>query len=335
MSRLVVVSNRVGPMEEADARAGGLAVALRDALKRTGGVWFGWSGQVDAAPPEQPHVTVRGRVTFATVDLGPEDYEDYYKGFANGSLWPLFHYRLGLFEYNRREYAGYRRVNAEFARKLGPLLRPDDIIWVHDYHLIPLGAELRRAGHANRIGIFLHTPLPTTEVMIALPCHDGLMQALCAYDLVGLQTKTDLRAFTDYIENEAGGSVGGDGGGGECIVRAFGRTLRAGAFPISIDTETFAATAASAADAEHTLRLKRSLLDRHLIIGVDRLDYSKGLVPRFESIGQLLTAWPEHRSRVTFLQIAPPSRGDIAQYQELRSRLEGAAGHINGRFAEF
>ncbi|WP_119461189.1 alpha,alpha-trehalose-phosphate synthase (UDP-forming) [Rhodospirillaceae bacterium SYSU D60014] len=329
MARLIIVSNRVSQPDAAGARAGGLAVALRDALKKNGGIWFGWSGQVTEQPAEELRIVTRGRVTYATADLTPQDHDDYYLGFANSALWPLFHYRLDLFEFNRQHYEGYRRVNAAFAAKLAPLVQPDDIIWVHDYHFIPLGVELRRAGIGNRMGIFLHTPFPATEVMIALPSHDDLMESVCAYDLVGLQTKRDLHAFDDYITREVGGEVLGH----RCV-RVFDRTLCADAFPISIDTENFATMAAEAAQAEQTRRLVDSLVGRELIIGVDRLDYSKGLVARFEAFERLLAKYPEHRSQVTLMQIAPPSREDIEQYQQIRAALEAAAGRINGHFAD-
>jgi len=201
---------------------------------------------------------------------------------------------------------------------------------VHDYHLIPLGAELRRLGIINRIGFFLHTPFPAVEVLTALPGHEVLARSLCAYDLVGFQTANDVRAFSDYLTYEAKIRVGTDG-----HVEAFGRSLRIAAFPIGIDTDEFAVIARDAAAAPDTNRLRRSLQGRQLIIGVDRLDYSKGLPNRFVAFQELLTRWPEHHARVTLLQIAPHSRAEIAQYRSLRRELESLAGRINGRFAEF
>ncbi len=264
------------------------------------------------------------------MDLSHADHRAYYLGYANSVLWPLFHYRLGLFEFRRDTFEGYLRVNAAFAAALAPLLLPDDLVWVHDYHLIPLGAELRKRGVQNRIGFFLHIPFPTTEVLTALPGHERLVEALCAYDLIGFQTVNDLRAFTDYIVNEARGETASDG-----TFTAFGRRGRAGAFPISIDTEGFARAAEHAAGAPDMKRLSESLVGRALIIGVDRLDYSKGLPHRFEAFDQLMERWREHRSRVTLMQVAPPTRGQVAQYRALRRELEGLAGHVNGKYAEF
>ena len=330
MARLVVVANRVALPRERAGAAGGLAVALREALRRNGGLWFGWSGELSDQPSPTPQIVTAGKITYATLDLNAEDHRAYYLGYANSVLWPLFHYRLGLFEFKRDLFAGYLRVNAAFAAALAPLLRPDDVIWVHDYHLIPLAAELRKQGVQNRIGFFLHIPFPTTEVLTALPGHEQLVEALCAYDLIGFQTATDLRAFADYVVSEARGDMAADG-----TFMAFGRRGRAGAFPISIDTDEFARVAARAAGAPEMRRLGESLVGRALIIGVDRLDYSKGLPHRFEAFGQLMERWPEHRSRVTLMQVAPPTRGQVAQYRALRRELEGLAGHVNGKYAEF
>ncbi|WP_119678203.1 alpha,alpha-trehalose-phosphate synthase (UDP-forming) [Indioceanicola profundi] len=330
MSRLVVVSNRVGLPSSRGGRAGGLEVALTEALQAKGGLWFGWSGQVAEATSTAPKLTTLNDITYATVDLGHSDHRPYYEGYANGALWPIFHYRLDLLRYVREEFDGYLRVNARLAAMLAPLLQPDDVIWVHDYHLIPLASELRRLGVGNRIGFFLHTPLPSPDVLVALPGHAALTEALAAYDLVGFQTRRDLHAFQSYIREEAGGEVTDDG-----HILAFSRVFRAGAFPIGIDTPTMETLSTEAAESEEARRLRDSLAGRSLIIGVDRLDYSKGLPHRLAAFEHLLATRPEHRGNVTLLQIAPPSRSALAQYKALRRELEQAAGRINGRFAEF
>src|SRR4051812_45562851 len=193
MTRLVVVSNRIADPRK--TAAGGLAVALGDVLNNTGGMWFGWSGKVvETADGGQPgegqlHTQQAGAVKLVTLDLSREDHDTFYAGYANGVLWPVFHYRLDLADLDPRYITGYRRVNQMFARKLKPLLREDDIIWVHDYHLIPLAAELRALGCTQRIGFFLHIPLPPSLILAAIPGHDWLMRALFAYDLVGFQSQ--------------------------------------------------------------------------------------------------------------------------------------------------
>jgi trehalose 6-phosphate synthase len=159
--RLVVVSNRVTPTEGAKPDSGGLAVAIRSALQESGGIWFGWSGEVAEEPIDEPWITVDGPLTFATLDLSRRDYDEYYIGYANRVLWPLFHYRSALVEFSRRYLAGYLRVNQMFAQKLAPMLSAEDLVWVHDYHLIPLGEELRKLGRTQPIGFFLHTLPPS------------------------------------------------------------------------------------------------------------------------------------------------------------------------------
>ncbi len=332
--RLVVVSNRVAvPRQGRSGGEGGLAVGVKAALEESGGMWFGWSGKTvehEAAEPEGTGVFQSGAITYAMIDLSRRDYEEYYSGFANRSLWPLFHYRLDLADFNRRYLAGYQRVNGLFARRLRPLLRDDDLLWVHDYHLIPMAEQLRHMGCNQTMGFFLHIPWPAIEVLLALPNHRALVQALCAYDLVGFQTEEYRKAFLDYCRYELGAEVDSDG-----TVRAFGRTLRTGAFPISIDTDALAEAAREAAESRQVARLRDSIRDRDLIIGVDRLDYSKGLLVRVQAYEHLLRAYPANRGRVVMLQIAPPSRSDVPEYMKLRHEMEAACGHLNGAFAEF
>ena len=330
MSRLIVVSNRVAPIVEGKAAAGGLAVAVLAAFKRVGGIWFGWSGEVVAAPQQHAKTFRSGRLSYATVDLSQRDYEEYYNGFANSTLWPLFHYRLDLTEFNRRTFAGYLRVNGLFASSLSPILEPDDMIWVHDYHLIPFAEQLRQMGHEQRMGFFLHTPFPVPEILVSLPNHEAMVRSLCAYDVVGFQTETDRRAFVTYLVQEARAEVIDDK-----RVHAFGRVVHVERYPISIETADIEKQSETAGRARQTARLRESLSDRDLIIGVDRLDYSKGLPQRLEAFHQLLENYAENRNRVTFMQIAPPTRSEVAEYIEIRRELETKAGHINGKFAEF
>ncbi|MBL28653.1 MAG: alpha,alpha-trehalose-phosphate synthase (UDP-forming) [Rhodospirillaceae bacterium] len=329
MTRLVVVSNRVPSISDEDRTAGGLAVAMRAALKKNGGVWFGWSGEVSENPSPEPNVQRRGAVTHAVIDLSEEDYEEYYSGYSNTCLWPLFHYRLDLFRYDRKHYEGYQRVNAQFARTLLPFIEEGDVVWIQDYHLIPLGQQLRELGVTAPIGFFLHIPVPTPQVMLALPNHQDIMRALCAYDLVGVQTAPDQRALRVFLTDYCGGTSYDT-----ATVNAFGRTVSIGAFPIGIDAEEFASMAMQAQNAQQTRRLSDSMRGRALVIGVDRLDYSKGLIHRFESFERLLAKWPENQGEVSFLQIAPPSRSDVESYAEIRRELEEKAGHINGQFSD-
>ncbi len=330
MSHLVVVSNRVAAPNHGKGAEGGLAVALRGALKENGGLWFGWSGKVAERPSPNPHITGSDRITYATVDLTESDYDEYYNGFANSVLWPLFHYRLDLMDFSRRSLNGYQRVNSLFAQRLVPLLKPDDLVWVHDYHLIPMAEQLRQAGCKQRIGFFLHVPWPAVEVLLALPNHAELVRSLCAFDLIGFQTNRDLQSFMDYITVEANGKIG-DGG----AIEVHGRRTRAAAFPISTDPSTVAEYARKAEKSPAAQRLRRSIGERSLIIGVDRLDYSKGLINRMEAFSHLLERYPANRSQVVLLQIASPTREGVQEYDEIRHELEAISGHVNGAYADY
>jgi trehalose 6-phosphate synthase len=328
VSRLVVVSNRV-PLPSAKSRAGGLTVALHAALSEHGGMWFGWSGRRVRGASGEEHVERDGNITYRTIDLSWGDFEEYYNGFANRTLWPLLHFRMDLVDYNRETWDGYRRVNALFAERLARELRPDDIVWVHDYHLIPLAQGLREHGIDNRIGFFLHVPMPSSDLLAALPAHREVFAALSSYDLVGVQTARHLERVQDYGRQVGGGRVIGQGQ----RETADGHRFRAGAFPISIDTAKIAQQAAAAERKLAVQKLRDSLTGRQLAIGVDRLDYSKGMPERFRAFERHLERHPERRGLLTFLQIAPPSRGEVPEYQALRQELEGVAGHINGLHA--
>jgi trehalose 6-phosphate synthase len=329
MSRLVAVSNRVAQPRKGKS-SGGLAVGIWSALQRHGGVWFGWSGKTSDTEPGEPRTSKSGDVQFVMTDLNANEYEHYYNGFSNDTLWPLFHFMLGYFKFNRSQYNAYCRINEFFARKLYPLLEDDDLIWVHDYHLIPLGGELRRAGVELPIGFFLHVPFPSFDVMRVLPCYEHILRSLSLYDVVGFQTERDLWAFHDCLtQPEIGGAVLRDG-----RVSAFGRTFRAEVFPIGIDVDDCAQLARDNMEHSQVVRLAKSIGDRKLIIGVDRLDYSKGLELRFRAFEELLSNYPTARGRVSLLQIAPPTRAGVRTYDAIRENLEQAAGNINGRFAD-
>lgn len=330
--RLIIVSNRVAVPERGEkAVAGGLAVALREALEKQGGLWFGWSGAVSENVSGPPRTVQHGNVAYATIDLTEVERQTYYLGFANRALWPIMHYRLGLTDFSRIDYSGYLAVNRRFAKCLVGLLRPDDVIWIHDYHLIPLAAELRRRGVANRIGYFHHIPWPPSQVFGALPFSATLVSTMASYDLVGMQTPLD-------VENLSSALVA------MCGAKSDGRRVRVGrretvmqAFPIGIDVEAFRKlAAASVRSATTPLRAtKESLGERKLVVGVDRLDYSKGIVQRLEAFGQFLRSHPEHSRRVGLLQIAPPSRTDVPEYAELDRQSDETAGRLNAALGEF
>ena len=270
-----------------------------------------------------------GNVTLATVDLCAADHAGYYLGYSNGVLWPVFHYRLDLARFDAGYITAYRRVNQLFARTLMQLLKPSDTIWIHDYHLIPLAAELRAMGAKQRIGFFLHIPLPPQLILAAIPQHEWLMRSLFAYDLVGFQTQADLRHFGEYVQEEAGAVDLGNN-----RFRAFNRTVSVGAFPIGIDVDEFAALAHAKEGRDMHERMKEEYSRRKLLLGVERLDYSKGLPQRIRAFRTLLQKYPENLNSATLIQIASPSREDMGTYTDLLQELESLCGATNGDFGE-
>jgi trehalose 6-phosphate synthase len=312
-----------------ETRAGGLAAAMQAALAENGGIWFGWSGKVVDSPGPPTEMT-EGGIQYVTVDLARAEYDAYYNGFANRTLWPLLHYRLDLVDYRRDTYRGYQRVNRSFARLLAPMIRDDDLVWVQDYHLMPLAALLREEGVRARIGFFLHTPLPPPDLVVALPGHRALMEALTDYDFVGFQTEGDRQACVDYLINLAGGSLTYD----DYVTMPSGTRTLVKCVPISIDRDLVAQQAMRASQQVTVRRLRDSLLGRWLIIGVDRLDYSKGLHDRFAAFGRFLDRHAEHRRQAVLLQVAPTSRGEVPEYRQIRADLERQSGAVNGRFSE-
>jgi trehalose 6-phosphate synthase len=330
LARLVVVSNRVAiPDGKGGGRAGGLEVAVKAALRHREGVWFGWSGKIARRGEASETSTVtHENIDYVTTSLGAEDYREYYNGFANRVLWPVLHYRFDQAEFSRRDLSGYMRVNEHFATELDKILRPDDLVWVHDYHLIPLAKMLRAHGHRNRIGYFLHIPCPPPEVLTALPNHERLMPTLGDYDLVGFQTGDDAFNFSRYLTRECGlhsrdfNFAVGD------------REARVDAFPVGIETEHFARTARRAVKSAFVQNVVGSLNGRPQIIGVDRLDYSKGLNLRLDAYEQFLATYADWRGKVTYLQITPKSRSEIPEYEQMEHQVSQGAGRINGTYGE-
>jgi trehalose 6-phosphate synthase len=330
--RLVVVSNRVPvPAQLGSSSAGGLAVALEAALKQQGGLWFGWSGQTiddDAQLGGLKHQEV-GNVTFATIDLLKRDYDAFYAGFSNRALWPLCHYRLDLIQIDQDDTAGYFRVNEQFARELAPLLRPDDLIWIHDYHLIPLASMLRDQGVANRIGFFLHIPWPSPDVAGALPAYQRLLKSFAAHDLIGFQTPRDARNFGQCMADEQIAEIVG-----QDTYKTHDQSFRVGAFPIGIDTAGFERIAREAEVDPDVIRMRENMGERNLIIGVDRLDYTKGIKPRLEAFACFLKATPDARHRVNLLQVTPRSRSEVPEYESMEHEIAEQVGQVNGTYGD-
>jgi trehalose 6-phosphate synthase len=331
IGRLVVVSNRVADPRR-DRKAGGLAVAVGETLAATGGVWFGWSGNVRSDAAEvKPVVRNIDGIHIITIDLTEAELSGFYQGYANQCLWPLLHYRMDLVQFEREYLAQYRAVNRRFATALTQFLGPDDIIWIHDLHLLPLGKELRRLGCKQPIGFFLHVPFPPSEVVAALPGHADLMRDLLAYDLVGFQTQYDLACFRSYARKELGARLLEDG----LLEAPSGHVVACGAFPVGIDVDMFVALTKTAEARREFAHLRKSVGDRDLVVGVDRLDYSKGLTRRLAAYRRFLSSYPENHNKVVLLQVTPPSRETVESYAIMKRELERLEGAINGEYAEF
>lgn len=329
MSRLVIASNRVADLRAA-TQTGGLAVALADALRQRGGVWFGWNGERHGVTGGDLAVENVGKVETVAAPLSPQDVDDYYFGYSNSVLWPLCHYRLDLVDYRPAFLDAYQRVNEVFAGQLFPFLKPADLVWSHDYHLIPLAGYLRQLGCRHRIGFFLHIPFPPPDLLNASPDHVGLINSLLEYDVIGFQTHSDAENFKLCLgERTTAVQIAKN------QFRVGERIITIDRFPIGIDVAAFTDMAEKAEEDVKIDLMRRQMLGRRQIIGVERLDYSKGLPERMKAFKQLLIQHPELEKTVTFLQIASPTREEVDAYADIRMELESLAGAINGRFSDF
>jgi trehalose 6-phosphate synthase len=336
---LVVVSNRIAKVRADEPIAGGLASGLLPAVQGSGAIWVGSSGRVRDASQKDSFAEIEalGAGAIATVDLPAASYRGYYEGYANSVLWPALHSRPDLIRTTQDDYRCYREVNAFMARGLLRFDRADTTYWIHDYHFLTLGAELRRLRVTRPLGFFLHTPWPTRSTMQSVPHHRELVEAMLAYDLIGFQTDDDRTNFADYVANELGRDVVshlvGPGRDVSLVTSAHG-VSRLGVFPIGIDVEAFATRAARAVTRHEFARLRASLQGVRLAIGVDRVDYSKGLENRIRAFDRMLATQPSLRGEVSLLQIAVPSRKEIPTYGQLNHDLATLVGEVNGRHGE-
>ena len=327
MSRLVAISNRTAA--DPNARAGGLAVAVWESLQSTGGMWIGWSGDISENEHRGVNVFRDDGVEFILTDLTTDEHEKYYLHYANSVLWPIFHYRIDLASFDSDAFKVYSDVNQRIADLTAERLRPGDTVWVHDYHFLLVADSLRRVGWHGPTGFFLHIPFPPSEVFKALPEHKWIARAMCAYDVIGFQSEQDKRNFIRYLAENHDASLLPDGS-----VECFGSVTKINAYPIGIDAAGFKQAADSELATEAADRIGKFLGGRQLVIGVDRMDYSKGLPQRFDAVGKLFENYPELRGKVSVTQVAPPSRSKVEEYKELRRQLDNLAGQINGDYGD-
>jgi trehalose 6-phosphate synthase len=326
--RLIIVSNRVVSPEEADSSlADEMAATVKAALKNQNGMWFGWSGKMTGQAASEPRTHQVNKVTYTQIDLSKSDIQEYCDGLANSVLWPILHCRVDLQQYSRAEASGYMRVNQLYADHLSALMNEDDVVWVHDYHLMTLARELRSRGHRNRIGFFLHTPCAPPDVLQTLPHHKEILGGLTYCDLVGFQTKNDRDNFADYLVRQ-GATQTRDGH------EIDGRRVRLGAFPVSIETKAYMRLARNAGRSAMLALVRESLGGSRLVLSVDRLDCSKGIPERIKAFERFLEMNPDWHGKATLLQLTPKSWSDIKQYAEIESEVAALIGKVNGRFGE-
>ena len=327
-ARVIIVSNRVVLPEEAHSSlADEMAVTVKAVLKNQNGIWFGWSGKATDQPANEPRTLKVNKATYVQIELSNNDIQEYCTGLANSVLWPILHYRVDLQTYSRADASGYIRVNRLFADHLSELINEDDVVWVHDYHLMLLARELRSRGHRNRIGFFLHTPCAPPDILQTLPHHREILGGLSYCDLVGFQTENDRDNFAAYLVGQ--GAMQRRGG-----YEIDGRQVRLGAFPVSIETKAYMRLARNAGRSAMLALVRESLGGSRLVLSVDRLDCSKGIPERIKAFERFLEMNPDWHGKATLLQLTPKSWSDIKQYSGIESEVTGLIGKVNGRFGD-
>ena len=342
-SRLIVVSNRLPYVlkRASDGRwsttpgSGGLVTALLPVLRDRGGTWIGWAGVPGPTRPFSSLLNAAGEEAgyrLRPVALGAEEVRDFYLGFSNEVIWPLFHDLPSLCNFDPAYWRAYQQVNRRYAKATAASAAAGDFIWVHDYHLMGMAAELRRHAIAARTGFFLHIPFPSPDVFSKLPWRKAVLESLLHFDLVGFQTQRDRRNFLACVQAlipqahvESRGAI--------ATVRSAAGKCRVGSFPISIDYNAFLKASATPAVAAKAQELHALLPRRRLVLGIDRLDYSKGIPLRLRAFELLMQRRPEMHGRLSLIQVVVPSREEIPQYSRMKTEIEQLVGRINGAFA--
>lgn len=341
-SRLIIAANRLPvTFVEKDGRllanpsGGGLVTALRAVLHNRGGVWVGWSGSTASLEGREDDLARANREAgfeLHPIHLCKEEVDHFYLGFSNQIVWPLFHSLIDRCKFSPDYWNTYLDVNKRFAECLAGRYREGDYIWVHDYHLMDVGRELRRMGVDAPTGFFLHIPFPPMELFLRLPWRETVMKALLDFDLLGFQTMRDVRQFLSCVRHLVPGVDVAEDDGAVVTVKMDHRELYVGAFPISIDFREFAEAAASEAVSEHVAEIRENAGPIKLMIGADRLDYTKGIPHRLRAFENALTRYPSLQGNISLIQIVAPSRENIPEYDALHSQIERLVGRINGGF---
>ena len=342
--RLIVVSNRLPYVLENYNRemwslkpgSGGLVTALLPVLRDRGGVWIGWSGTTEQIPGlvDIFHGASReAGYSLEPISLSREEMDGYYHGYSNETLWPLFHDLQSRCRFDPEYWRAYIKVNRKFSQALAAVCHPDDFVWVHDYQLMDVAHHIRESSGSANLAFFLHIPFPPPDIFMKLPERHAVLDSLLAYDLVGFQTQRDRRNFVQCVRTlkkntrvQAASHLH--------VVKLEDREMRVGSFPIGIDARSFAAKAASAEVEEQLAAIRTRYADRQIVLGLDRLDYTKGIPERLRAFANLLERFPEVRGRINLFQVVVPSREGIRKYEELKLDIDRLVGQINGRFGK-
>jgi trehalose 6-phosphate synthase len=336
--RLVVVSNRLPVILSRTAGgwssepgSGGLVTAIAPVLRDRGGLWIGWPGTTDdeGVTAALERATEDAGYALIPVSLSKKQVGEHYRGFSNEVIWPLFHDLQTLCNFEPAYWETYQQVNRKFADVTLSSTSPDDFIWVHDYHLMLVARYLRESGTLARLGFFLHIPFPPLDIFLKLPWREQILRALLSYDLIGFQTLRDRRNFVQCLRTLVRGATV-RGRGQVCQIEMDGGGPRAGAFPISIDFNQFESDASSHEVAKSAWHIHENLPERQIVLGVDRMDYTKGIPARLRAFRYMLEKYPEHRDNVTLVQVVVPSRRGIPGYEDLKIEIERLVGEING-----
>ncbi len=326
--QVIILSNRVCDLKDEAPIEGGLASALSHPVRQSGAIWIGTRERPGGITQAKPLVDFRraGQGSIGRADIPSDIYQRFYAGFANSALWPVLHSRPDLIRIAAEDYTAYREVNRRMAEAVLATAQDDTLIWVHDYHFLTVAEELRSRGSRNPAGFFLHTPFPARQTLLSLPNHREIVRAMLHFQLIGFQTEPDKRNFEHYLSNELGLALNGD------VVLQSGTRL--GCFPVGIDAGDFARNASEAAAGPDITRLRATLQSSKLMIGVDRIDYSKGIDNRLRAVDHLLASEPALKRQISYLQIALPCRQQIAAYHNLHNELAVRVSEINGRHGE-
>ena len=344
MNRLIVVSNRLPFALDSTGEdlwtvtpaVGGLVSAIEPVLRERGGTWIGWPG-IAGEIPKEPLVEATRYAGYKVVpvSLSETERDEFYYGYSNEVIWPLFHDLQNFCNFEPAFWQAYKQVNVRYADAIAQSAQPDDFIWVHDYHLMYVAQALREQSVDRKLSaltFFLHIPFPPYDIFAKLPQQQRLLRALLQFDLLGFQTRRDLRNFLQCVRRVIFDAKVVSRRELQ-LIRFEKREIRVGHFPIGIDFDSFEHGAKSETVEQRAQRLRVTFPGCQLILGSDRLDYSKGIPERLRAFRTALERHPELRGRVILIQVVVPSRVEIPRYHEFKERIDRLVGDINGRFS--